>query len=327
MIQEISSAKILITGGCGFIGSHLVKMLVNSNKIVIFDSHTSLSTPIGKMGLLNHPNIKIVHGNLVCAEDLAILDVDFDYVIHAAGFLGINKVQEEPVKTMQINGIGTYNILECMLKQNKLKRFVYFSTSEIYGTDSLNVAESSDAIIPTVGIRWNYACSKLFGEYLVKSFTQQYSIPCVIVRPFNVYGPYRYSPYGIGTILRNAMNDEVINISGDGKQTRSWCHINDFVLGIYACLVNENIIGEAFNIGNNSTNISMSDLASLIVKITSSKSKIVIANNKIEDVRNRQADLSKSAHLLNYTPSISLYEGVIDVYKWIQFENKELALA
>lgn len=325
MNQKISGAKILITGGCGFIGSHLAKMLVNNNKIVIFDSHTNLSTPLGKMGLFDHPNIKIMPGNLVSPSDLTCLDLDFDYVIHAAGFLGINKVQEEPVKTMQINGIGTHNLLECMVKQQNLRRFIYFSTSEIYGTESLNVEESDDAIIPTVGIRWNYACSKLFGEYLVKSFTQQYSIPSVIVRPFNVYGPYRYSPYGLGTILQNAMNDDVINISGDGQQTRSWCHINDFVTRIYACLVNENVIGEAFNIGNNATNISMLDLARIIVEITNSKSDIVVANNKIEDVRHRQADLNKSGHLLNYSPSISLYEGVVDVYKWIQLEQKELA--
>ena len=233
--------------------------------------------------------------------------------------MGINRVGERPLLTCEANVLGTRNILELAARQKDLKYFLLFSTSEIYGIKAANSKESDPAIIPNEGTRWVYASSKSFSEYLLKAYIKERSIPGVILRPFNIYGPYRKGSNAMTTLITQALSGEMISLSGNGLQTRSWCYIKDFIRGIYQILQDENLIGETFNLGNDLEPISMLDLAHLICKLTQSSSEIKILHNYRDDVLNRSPNLEKAKHLFNYAPITSLEEGIKKVISWVTF--------
>ncbi len=320
----IKDSKILITGGLGFLGGNLADKLsdVNlSNQIVILDNNTSQKTTGSQLKLDEKLNIKIIHESIL-SPILETIGLDFDYIIHSAGFLGIDKVQDEQLLNLDVNILGSRNIFKFATKQNKLKMLVTFSTSEIYGVNSDLSAETDDSVIKTIGKRWTYATSKLASEYYLKAFVQEHALKANIIRPFNVYGAYRYGSNAMTSMIHKAINNEDILISGDGSQIRAWCNIQDFVSGVLSLLSKDNINNEAFNIGDDRSAISILELAELIVKVLDSKSKIVILGNNIEDVKTRRPDITKAKQLLDYNPKVDLSKGISEVAGWIRKDSR-----
>jgi nucleoside-diphosphate-sugar epimerase len=314
-----NTKNVLITGGFGFIGAHLTALLLqNGFCVTLFDSCEWKSSSAAALRLDTNPLVKRVQGSIMQPNDLESLGSDFHYIVHAAGVLGIKKVAEQQILTMDVNILGTRNVLEVACRQTELKRYIQFSTSETYGQFATSLDEDQPSVIPAQGKRWCYATSKVAGEYLVKAFASERQLPSVIVRPFNVYGPYRYGSNALTTFVKNAIAGEKLIVSGTGQQTRSWCYVGDFVQGVLASLQKDGICGQTFNLGNDKNNISMLDMAKLICEIVGSTSEIEVDGLEIDDVLARKPNIDKARKLLNYEPKIDLRAGIDDVIKWLR---------
>ncbi|MBA4310662.1 MAG: hypothetical protein C0425_10055 [Chlorobiaceae bacterium] len=308
--------KILITGGLGFISSHFVKrMLGKGYSFTLVDNKPSAHFSELVQNFFGNPEVTVIQEDLT-RELLDKLNHDYDYIIHAAALLGVEFVMQNPYQSLKVNSETTLSIVDFALKQKKLERFLYISTSEIYGINAVNVNEETPTSIPNEGIRWNYATGKIFGEYLTKSAYVQYNLPIAIVRPFNVYGPYRYGSNALSTFIKNALQNKDLIVTGNGKQMRSWCYIDDFIDGLICVLGDEKSIGQAFNIGNDHAYLSIHDLAKLIVESVNSGSKVIINHQDTEDVMDRRPSIKKAKTLLGYKPNINLKDGLKETVEW-----------
>lgn len=314
----IQNSKILITGGLGFIGAHLIKALHKSNDIHVLDHNKISRSPFGLMGLVLMKNVAFIEGDLCDQELFKNLEDDFDYIIHAAGILGIQNVMQNPYRTIHGNSLSVINVAEFSKHQKQLKKLLFFSTSEIYGVNATDTDELSDAIIPSNGARWCYATSKFFGEYVFKGINKEYGVPISIVRPFNVYGTYRFGSNAVSNIIARSINNEIINITGDGSQTRCWCYISDFIDGIQKILLHKSTGENIFNIGNDANPISIIDLATQILSLTGSKSKINVSGDYIEDVHYRAPNINRAKKLLGYEPVVDLNTGLNHTINWFK---------
>jgi dTDP-glucose 4,6-dehydratase len=312
----IKNKRILLTGGAGFIGTKICKLLSNDNQILIYDNLNRNS--IKSTNLLSKSNVTIEQGDIIDINHLKTAVDHFkpEIVIHLAAVAGIDTVIKSPVNTMKVNMIGTYNVLEA-IKDYKIDRFIDFSTSEVFGSYAYKVDELSTTNLAPVGeARWTYSVSKLAGEHLAHSYYKEYDIPIVSVRPFNVYGPGQVGEGAIHQFVIRAIKNEAIQIHGDGDQIRSWCYIDDFVNGIMLCLEREEAIGHTFNIGNPRATITISMLAHLIKTISNSKSEIVYVPKNYVDVELRIPSIEKSKNILGYTPRYDLNEGLEKTVEW-----------
>lgn len=315
----VKNAKILITGGCGFLGSYIAQALAgeSTNTLVLFDKAVGDGTTGAQLGLTKLPNVTVIAGSILSEHDMSALPNDFDYIIHAAGFLGIHNVAENQLDNMDINILGSRHCLEVARRQQRLQMYVQFSTSEIYGVDSKDSKEDDDSVIKTVGARWTYATSKLAGEYYVKAYAQRYKVPGVIVRPFNVYGAHRLGGNAMTALITNALQNEPLRLSGDGQQVRAWCNVYDFRDALVALLTTDVAPGEAFNIGDDRFVLTMQELAERIISVTNSSSKIEIQHNDTEDVLQRKPHIAKARARLGYEPKVSLETGIQQVADWV----------
>lgn len=305
------SQRVLITGGLGFIGSFIAHDLVRQGAdVTLMDYAARDGSPADLIGLLTEGSVRVVIGDVTDPRAYADLGQEFDCIVHAAGVLGRATVAEQSLRTMSVNFIGTLRCLEFCASLRTRPRFILFSTSEIYGHLATSVVEATPSVIPSWGARWCYATSKLAAEHLVQSFVRESGVDAAIIRPFNVYGPYRVGSNAMTTIVGRALADEPIVIDGDGKQMRAWCYVTDFVRGVIAAMQTPGITGEAFNLGNDQTAISMLELAQLTTRLLDSRSQILVTQKHGEDVLLRSPDLSKSKRLLNYSPVVGLEEGI-----------------
>lgn len=312
----IQNKNILLTGGAGFIGTKLCSLLCNNNEILIYDNLKRNS--IKDTDLLNKSNIKLVEGDILDFSHLLSIVNDFkpNIVIHLAAVAGIDTVIKNPVNTMKVNMIGTYNVLEAV-KGLKIERFIDFSTSEVFGTYAYKVDEQHTTNLAPVGeARWTYSVSKLAGEHLAHSYYKEYGLPVVTVRPFNIYGTGQVGEGAIHQFIDNAIKNEEIQIHGDGDQIRSWCYVDDLVDGIMLCLEKQEAIGNSFNIGNPRGTVTISMLAQLIKRISNSKSKIVYIPKTYVDVELRIPNIDKAKLILGYKPKYDLVEGLEKTIKW-----------
>jgi dTDP-glucose 4,6-dehydratase len=313
MIQD---KRILLTGGAGFIGTKLCSLLSYNNEILIYDSLNRNS--IKNTDLLDKSNVKLVQGDILDFNHVKSVVDEFkpNIVIHLAAVAGIDTVIRSPVNTMKVNMIGTYNILEAV-RENNIERFIDFSTSEVFGSYAYKVDEQHTTNLAPVGeARWTYSVSKLAGEHLAHSYYNEYKIPIVTVRPFNVYGPGQVGEGAIHQFVVRAIRDEEMQIHGDGDQIRSWCYIDDFVDGIMLCIEKKEAIGQSFNIGNPRGTVTISMLAQLIKRIANSKSKIVYVPKNYVDVELRIPNIEKAKEILNYEPKYDLAEGLEKTIEW-----------
>ncbi|MFU7502426.1 MAG: NAD-dependent epimerase/dehydratase family protein [Candidatus Tisiphia sp.] len=309
----INGQNILITGGAGFIGSHLVHKLLDSNQVTVYDIGVHPYSYLNE--IKNHPNLTIHKVNLL---NNVVNTNNFDYIIHAAGILGVQNIIDNPIASIEGNFLAVRNILNFSIAQKKLKKFLFFSTSEVYGNDCLNASEEYPHIIDGIGIRGNYACSKSLSEFLVKAYQQTYGLNWLCIRPFNIYGPFRYSSYAILAFIKNALLGKEIVINNNGNQIRTWCYISDFCDAVIQAL-ELNIINEVFNIGNDKTKISVTNLAETIKYLSNSESIIRCRHDNLkEEIMFRSPNINKARKLLNYDPLIDLVTGLQNTIQWVK---------
>lgn len=317
----IKQKKIFITGGAGFIANKLIERLVDNNNIIVFDNFSR--DTLSKTKFINHKNIKIIKGDVLDFNKLKKSMKNPDIVIHAAAIAGIDTVIKDPVKTIQVNMIGTSNTLEAAKYNNVKDCFIEFSTSEIFGNYAYKSDESSDAISGSAGeARWSYAVSKLAGEHLAMSYFKQYKIPVVSVRPFNVYGVGQTGDSAMLKFILKALNNEDIHIYGDGNQIRAWCYVDDFVNCILKILENKKSIGQSFNIGNSRAIMTIYGLAETICRVLNSKSKILFRPALSADVELRIPSTDKAKNYLNFKAKVDIEEGIKLTAEWVKKYKK-----
>lgn len=316
----ITGKKVFITGGAGFIANTLIRNLIENNKIIAYDNfHRDTLT---ESGFANHRNLSIINGDVLDKEKLKIAMKGADIVIHAAGIAGIDTVIINPVKTMQVNMIGTANALEAAFENNLKGRFVDFSTSEIFGSMAYKSTEGSNTVAGSAGeARWVYAVSKLAGEHLSHAYFKQYHLPTVTVRPFNIYGPGQTGEGAIQIFIRRAINNDDIFINGDGSQIRAWCYIDDFVACLLKILENPKAIGESFNIGNARAVITTLGLAQTVCRVLNSKSKILFRDQLSADIELRIPSVEKTERVLGFKAKVDLEEGIEKTAEYFRTAN------
>lgn len=314
MLQD---KTIFITGGAGFIANTLIKHYIDYNKIVVYDNfHRDTLTG---SGLADHPNMRIEKGDVLDLEKLTLAMQGADIVVHAAGIAGIDTVIKNPVKTMQVNMIGTANALEAARINKVSDRFIDFSTSEVFGSMAFKSSEADQTVAGSAGeARWTYAVSKLAGEHLAHAYYSQYNLPVVTVRPFNVYGPGQTGEGAIQIFIKKALRNETIHIDGDGSQIRAWCYVDDFVDCLVRCIEDPKAIGESFNLGNARAVITILGLAQTVCRVLNSKSEIVFDPPLSADIAIRIPSVEKTHKVLGFKAQVDLEEGVKRTAKWYQ---------
>ncbi|WP_246066838.1 NAD-dependent epimerase/dehydratase family protein [Paenibacillus koleovorans] len=307
--MEIRGKKIFITGGAGFIGSTLIGRLIEHNQVTVFDNMSR--NALKYKSYYSHPNLTVIEGDVLNLELLKKSMVGSDYVVHCAGIAGIDTVIKSPVTTMKVNMIGSAYVLEAAASLDHCERVVCFSTSEVFGQMAFRSDETSPAVMGAVGeARWTYAVSKLAEEHLAYSYYKETNLPCVTVRPFNVYGPGQVGEGAIRAFIFNAIKNDKLIIHGDGTQIRAWCYVDDMVDGILCCLTRKEAIGESFNIGNQRAITTIYGLANTIIRVTNSKSSIEFVEKHSADIELRIPHVGKAKELLGFQAKVDLDEGI-----------------
>ena len=312
----VHDKTFFITGGAGFIANSLIRHYIEHNRIVAYDNfHRDTLT---ESGLANHPNVKVIRGDVLEGEFLTDAMAGADIVIHTAGIAGIDTVVKRPVHTMRVNMIGTANALEAA-RINQVERFIDFSTSEVFGSMAYNSCETDQTVAGSAGeARWTYAVSKLAGEHMANAYHREYGLPAVTVRPFNVYGPGQTGEGAMQVFIKRALRNEILHINGDGNQIRAWCYVDDFVDGIVRCVEKPEAIGESFNIGNARAVITVLGLAQTVCRVLKSNSKIVFNPPLSADIAIRIPSVKKSEHILGFKAGVDLDEGIERTARWIE---------
>ncbi len=321
----IHNATILITGGAGFIGSSLTKRLVEHNKVRIFDNLRR--NALKDSGLDNHPNLELVVGDVCDYAAVRKATEGVQYVIHMAAIAGVDTVLRNPVLTMEIALAGTMNALKAAVEAGGVKRFVDFSTSEVFGSYAFRVREADVTSLGAVGeARWTYAVSKLATEHLAHNYWKEHQLPTCSIRPFNIFGPGQVGEGAVHKFVVAALAGQNLTVHNDGDQIRSWCYIDDIVDGILLAMSRVEAIGQAFNIGNARSTITIYQLAHLITRLAQSKSKVVSVPWEGADVELRVPDVRKAEKLLGYKAKIDLEEGLARTIAWyrqkLETQNK-----
>jgi UDP-glucose 4-epimerase len=313
----INNKRIFITGGAGFIANTLIKHYVQHNKIVVYDNFHR--DTLSNSEVANHPNITVVKGDVLDFDNMSKAMAGADVVIHAAGIAGIDTVIKDPVRTMRVNMIGTSNALEAAKVNNVKDRFIDFSTSEVFGSMAFRSSEGDTTVVGSAGeARWTYAVSKLAGEHLAHAYYNQYKLPVVTVRPFNVYGPGQTGEGAIQIFIKRALKNEDIKIDGDGNQIRAWCYVDDFVDCLVRCVEDPKAVGESFNLGNARAVITILGLAQTVCRVLKSNSKIVFEPPLSADIAIRIPSVEKTKELLGFKAKVDLEEGVLKTAEWMK---------
>ncbi|GAF63763.1 NAD-dependent epimerase/dehydratase [Bacillus sp. TS-2] len=309
MSTPLKNEKIFITGGAGFIGSKLVGRFIKDNSVTVFDN--MFRNSLKDKDYYEHPNLTIINGDILDLKELRKAIMDSSYIVHAAGIAGIDTVTHNPIKTMEVNMLGTANILKAASELEDCKKVVCFSTSEVFGQRAFRSSEESEAILGAVGeARWTYAVSKLASEHLAYSYYKQLQLPTVILRPFNIYGPGQIGEGAIKLMIEKALKDQPITIYGNGTQIRAWCYVDDMVEAVVCSLTNEKANGESFNIGNEKAITTINELAHTIIRVLHSNSNIQHKIQTTADIQLRIPDIEKAKRLLSFEAKIGLEHGI-----------------
>jgi UDP-glucose 4-epimerase len=310
--------KYLITGGAGFIGSHLAESLISrGDQVIVFDNLSTGS--INNLAGISE-RIKFEQGNIL---DKAVIDklvAESDYVVHLAAALGVFNIVNKPLESLKTNLQGSEIVLEACDKYRK--PVLISSTSEIYGkNDKVPLNEEDDRIIGhPLKSRWSYSEAKAVDESLAYFYYLENKLPIRIVRFFNTVGPRQVGHYGmvVPRFVSAALKNEPLSVYGSGDQIRCFCHIADAVKGLLFVLDSDKAVGQVFNVGNNSQ-ISIMELAKKVIEITGSKSTIEkITYEKaypegFEDMQRRVPDISKIKQVLGWEPKINLDQIIKDI--------------
>jgi UDP-glucose 4-epimerase len=321
----LQGKRIFITGGAGFIATTLARTLVGENEIVAVDNlHRDA---LSGTELADHPSFTFHQGDVLDGDLMIELARGATHVVHCAAIAGVDTVLASPVRTMRVNVIGTYNVLEAATKTlGSVERFIDFSTSEVFGTHAFNVTEGQVSTIGSVGeARWTYAVSKLAGEHMAHAYHDELGLPTVTVHPFNVYGPGQIGGGAIRAFIEGALAGRDLVIHGDGAQIRAWCYVTDMVRGVLACLERVEAVGQAFNIGNPRSAVTIFDLAQRITRLTGSQGEIGFQPIDYADVELRIPNVQKARELLGWQPEVELDDGLARTIAW--YRERSLANA
>ena len=312
--------RFLITGGAGFIGSHLSDLLIEHDHAVHVLDDLSTGAIENIRHLKCHPGFQYTIGS---AEDDAVvaeLVDETDIVVHLAAAVGVTLVVDSPVRAIETNVHCTEAVLEHANK--KKKPVLIASTSEVYGkSQALPFREDGDMQMgATDKGRWAYACSKAIDEFLAMAYWRERTLPTTVVRLFNTVGPRQTGSYGmvVPRLVGQALAGEPLTVYGDGRQTRCFCHVADVVQALFGLITEERAYGNVFNVGA-STEISILDLAQMIIDLTSSPSEISLIpydeayGEGFEDMYRRVPDTTKVRELINWHPTRTLENVIEDV--------------
>ena len=316
--MPLDGKRVLITGGAGFIGTTLARRLVERNEIVALDNlHRDA---LSGLELGDHPNFTFVQADVLDGDRVAELAQGATHIVHCAGIAGVDTVLESPVRTMRVNVIGTYNVLEAAVAtKDTLERIVDFSTSEVFGQQAFNVHEAHVTTIGSVGeARWTYAVSKLAGEHMAHAYFAELDLPTVSVRPFNVYGPGQIGGGAIRAFIEAALAGRDLTIHGDGSQIRAWCYVDDMVDGALLALEHPDAVGESFNIGNARSTVTIHELAQRIRRLTGCSGEIVFQPLHYTDVELRIPNIEKARRVLGFEAQVELEDGLTRTIAWYE---------
>jgi len=307
---------VLITGGAGFIGVSLAEKLCEQNRVILLDRRFE-DMPFEYSDCRNHRNVETVIGDVLDGDALAKQVCRADVVIHLAAIVGVKRVRQNARETINVNFIGTSNALRATENHGHLHRFIYFSTSEIFGVNSFGVKEETNASIgPVTEARWSYSIAKLASEHLVHSYHRELGVPTAIVRPFNVFGPKRTGDHAMIRFILNALQGKDLEVHGDGSQIRSWCYIEDLCEGVRLIIERDAAVGHDFNVGSSKNTLTIYALAKRIVELTGSKSRVVFTDRDFADIDIRVPRLDKARRLLGYEPRFELDEALQLTISW-----------
>jgi len=312
--------RCLLTGGAGFIGSHLSEALLDRGDEVCVIDDLSTGTIDNIKHIKGHAGFRYVLDSVLNRPVMAELVDDADIVFHLAAAVGVRLIVESPVRTIETNVKGTEVVLELAAK--KKKYVVFFSTSEVYGkSDRPEFSEGDDLVLgPSFKGRWSYAASKLIDEFLALAYHRERGVPITIIRLFNTVGPRQTGRYGmvIPRLVHQALTGEPMTVFGDGTQTRSFTHVNDAVWAIVHLVDKPGAVGDIFNIGGDQE-ICIQALAARVKTLLGSSSPIVYIpyeqayGDGFEDMQKRVPDIRKIQNLIGYEPKRTLDEIILDV--------------
>ncbi|HSL23022.1 MAG TPA: NAD-dependent epimerase/dehydratase family protein [Vicinamibacterales bacterium] len=317
--------RALITGGAGFVGSHLSERLLEEGHEVLILDNLSTGSMDNIFHLKSHPRFHYTIDDVTSEGVLAELIDRADVVYHLAAAVGVKLIVEAPVHTIETNVHGTEVVLKHANKKKKL--VVIASTSEVYGKSAdVPFREDADLVLgPTLKHRWAYACSKAIDEFLALAYWKEKKLPVIIVRLFNTVGPRQTGQYGmvIPNLVRQAMAGHPITVFGDGTQSRSFTYVGDVAAALVRIAQEPRAVGEVFNIGN-PAEITIRDLAEKIRVMTGSSSPIQLVpydqayEKGFEDMPRRVPDIAKIQALIGFRPTVELdeiLEGVIEHFQ------------
>jgi UDP-glucose 4-epimerase len=312
--------RVLITGGAGFVGSHLAEALLERGDEVFIIDNLSTGSMENVVHLKSHARFHYTIDTVANEPVLAELVDRCDIVVHLAAAVGVKLIVEQPVHTIETNVHGTEVVLKHANKKKKL--VLIASTSEVYGKSTdVPFREDADLVLgPTTKHRWAYACSKMIDEFLALAYWKERKLPVIVVRLFNTVGPRQTGQYGmvIPNFVRQALAGQPITVFGDGTQSRSFTYVGDVVRAMVALINEPRAVGQVFNIGNGHE-ITIRDLAAKVKSMTGSSSAIVTIpydqayEAGFEDMPRRVPDISRIAELIGYEPTVELEETLARV--------------
>lgn len=335
MSTEKAPVKYLVTGGAGFIGSHLSDLLLaGGDTVTVLDN---LST--GRFHNLDHaghnPNFRFVQGSVIDEVMVDELVHQSDVVVHLAAAVGVRLIVDEPLRSFATNVRGAEVMIESAHRYRR--KILVASTSEIYGKNEADqLSETADRVLGPPSIaRWAYSTAKAVDEILATFYHRERGLPAVIARFFNTVGPRQSAAYGmvIPTLVRQALANQPITVYGDGLQTRCFCHVRDVVRAVRGLLQDERAVGGTYNVGA-SEEISMLDVATRIIEKTGSSAsvelvpyEVAFAGRSFEDMRRRVPDTGKINTLLGWKPTRTLDDILDEVIEDARLEMAEQAQA
>ncbi len=313
---------VLITGGAGFIGSHLAERhLARGDQVYVVDNLSTGSLENIK-SFRGHPAFRFAEADILNWDGLSEAVAWADRIYHMAAVVGVRKVLEDPVAVMAANMTGTEKVLRAIQHGGWNPEVIIASTSEVYGfNDKDSFAETDHIVLPSAGrLRWTYAVTKLADEFLAFSYARKYGLHVVVVRLFNTIGPNQVGHYGmvVPNFVRQAVANEPLTIFGEGTQTRSFCDVRDTVVALDQLAGCPEAWGEVVNVGNDQE-ISIHDLATLIVKRARSRSPLHFSSyadaygEEFEDVTHRRPELNKLRALTGFAPEWTLSDTLDDL--------------
>lgn len=321
MSNDTISSHVLITGGAGFIGSHLAEALLARGGTVTVIDDLSTGRFENIEPLIGHPRFRFAIDTITHALVMDRLASECDVIIHLAAAVGVELIVHDPVRTIETNVLGTHSVLQAAARYRR--KVLITSTSEVYGKGvRVPFAEDDDRLLgPTTRARWSYSDSKAVDEFLGLAYYKQHELPVVVVRLFNTVGPRQSGQYGmvIPRFVGQALSGQPLTVYGDGQQTRCFCNVRDVVAALMGLIECPSAVGEVFNVGS-TDEVSIVALARHILALTDRPPENIIFvpyaqayEPGFEDMQRRVPDISKIRRTIGWVPTVSLDETLRQV--------------